>query len=161
MTIGIISDTHDNVVNVKKAADKFKEAKVEFVVHCGDIICPLTITFLAGLKVKTVKGNCDGEVEGLKKKLESINGEYLGETAEFEYKGKLFGAIHGDKKEKLQEMIDSQKYDYLLTGHTHKQRDETIGKTRIINPGAHYYGTENTIAILDAEKDMVQFIELK
>ena len=43
MTIGIISDTHDNVVNVKKAADKFKEAKVEFVLHCGDIICPLTI----------------------------------------------------------------------------------------------------------------------
>ncbi len=43
----------------------------------------------------------------------------------------------------------------------HKTRDEKIGKTRVINPGAHYYGCENKVVLLDLEKDNVEFIELK
>jgi putative phosphoesterase len=159
--IGIISDTHDNVPNVIKAAERFKKENVEFVVHCGDVICPLTITFLAGLKVKVVRGNCDGEIEGLKKKIESIDGEYLGEMAEIEHKGKLIGVYHGTDRQRLEGMINSQKYDYILTGHVHKASDEKIGKTRILNPGAHYYKCENKIVLLDAEMDTAEFVEVK
>lgn len=159
--IGVISDTHDNVVNVKKATEKFKEANVEFVIHCGDVVSPLTLKFFDNLKLKVSKGNCDGEIEGLKKVLQEMGGEWLGEIGELEVKGKNIGVYHGTDQNKLQGMINSKKYDYILTGHTHKQRDETIGKTRIINPGAHYYGSENSIVLLDVEKNVVKFVELR
>ncbi|MBW2992899.1 metallophosphoesterase [Candidatus Woesearchaeota archaeon] len=159
--IGIISDTHDNVVNVKKAVEKFKEADVGFVVHVGDIIAPKTVTFFEGVKLKAVKGNCDGDIKLIKKKLEEIGGEYLGELGEIEYKGKKFGIYHGTDPARVEGMINSGKYDYVLTGHTHIQRDEKIGKTRVINPGAHYYGAENTIVLLDVEKDIAKVVELK
>jgi len=159
--IGIISDTHDNVVNVKKAVKIFEKEKVDFVVHCGDIIAPATIKFFEGVKLKAVKGNCDGDIELIKKRLEESGGEYLGDIGEIEYKGKKIGIYHGTNPVKLEGMINSKKYDYILTGHTHIQRDEQIGKTRVINPGAHYYGAENSIALLDVEKDIVKFIVVK
>ena len=37
MKIGIIGDTHDNVINVKRAIQLFKRKKVNFVIHTGDI----------------------------------------------------------------------------------------------------------------------------
>lgn len=36
MLIGICSDTHDCVKNWKEALQEFKEAKVKFILHCGD-----------------------------------------------------------------------------------------------------------------------------
>ena len=39
--------------------------------------------------------------------------------------------------------------------------EEKIGKTRIINPGALFRIYPYTIALLDAEKDKVEFIEIK
>ncbi|MBI2647490.1 metallophosphoesterase family protein, partial [Candidatus Woesearchaeota archaeon] len=55
----------------------------------------------------------------------------------------------------------SNKYDYVLTGHTHIKRDEKIGKTRIINPGALFGIHPYTIALLDVEKDKLNFVEIK
>ena len=61
----------------------------------------------------------------------------------------------------LNELIRSQKYDYVLYGHTHTKRNDKIGKTRVINPGAHYYTTfVKTIALLDLEKDDVKFVQI-
>ncbi len=159
--IGIISDTHDNVVNVLKAIKIFENANVDFVIHCGDVIAPATIKFLKGIHTKVVKGNCDGEIDHLKSVLEEIKGEYLGEVGKLDLLGKKILIYHGGNQEKLQKFIDPQEYDYILTGHTHKTRDEKIGKTRVINPGAHYYGCENKIVLLDLEKDNAEFIELK
>lgn len=157
--IGIISDTHDNVVNVKKAAVLFKG--VDFVIHCGDVVSPLTLKFFDGLKLKVVKGNCDGEIPFMISNLDELGGEYLGDVGEIEVSGKKIGIFHGHPKSKLAEMIDSGKYDYILTGHTHEIRDEKIGNTRVINPGAHYYGCDNNIVFLDVEKDEARFVELK
>ena len=37
MIIGVISDTHNNLRNVKKIIELFNEKKVELVIHTGDI----------------------------------------------------------------------------------------------------------------------------
>lgn len=158
--IGVISDTHDNVVNIKKAVEKFKKAGVEFVIHCGDIVAPGTVRFFKGVKLKAALGNCEGDIETEKKKLEEIGGEYLGEIGEIKYRGKNICVYHGADPLKLEELINSGKYDYIFTGHTHKKRDERIGNTRVVNPGAHYYGAENSIVFFDADKDEVRFVEL-
>lgn len=156
--IGIISDTHDNVANVQKAVALFKQRDVEFVLHLGDMVAPGTVRFFEGVKLKLLKGNCDGDIEGHKRFLDKIGGEFLGQEAIFELEGKRFAALHGDDERRLNELIDSQGYDCVLHGHTHEKRDEIIGKTRVINPGAHYWGAENTIVFLEPRTGKAEFI---
>ncbi|MFH0875823.1 MAG: metallophosphoesterase [archaeon] len=158
--IGIISDTHDNIGNIKKAISVFKARNVDFAFHCGDIVAPFTVTFFKDVKMKFIQGNCDGDIPMIRKNIELIGGEFLGTIAEFNHGGKKFAAYHGNLTDVLDKLISSKKYDYVLTGHTHKRRDELIGKTRVINPGAHYYGAENTIALLDVEKNKLELIQL-
>lgn len=159
--IGIISDTHDNVASIQKSVSIFNKKRCSLVIHCGDIIAPITIPYFRGLNIRFVQGNCDGDTEFLKKKAEEIHAEFCGEVCDFEKNGRRFLAYHGKDSMKLQRFIDQQKFDYILTGHTHHTMDKRIGKTRLINPGAHYYGCENKIAVLDEEKDKLEFIEVK
>ncbi|MEK6943609.1 MAG: metallophosphoesterase [Nanoarchaeota archaeon] len=156
--IGIISDTHENEQAMKKAVEAFKERNVEFVVHCGDIISPPMLEYFKELKMKFVLGNNDGEVAGLNIKAKEFGFEPVTEEKEFEYKGKLFYVYHGTIRGKLETAIKSNKYDYVLTGHTHLKRDEKAGKTRIINPGALFRITPYTIALLDIENDKLEYV---
>jgi len=159
--IGIISDTHDNVINVQKAVKIFIDKGCDLVIHCGDIVAPATVNFFKGINGKFVKGNCDGDVELIKKRVAEIKGEFCGEVCKFEWNNKKIAVYHGNVEEKLRKLIESQKYDYIFTGHTHQSKDEKIGRARIINPGAHYYGCENKIAVLDETNDKLEFIEVK
>ena len=159
--IGIISDTHENEEAIKKAVKIFLDKKVEFVVHCGDIISPPMLEHFKELKMKFVLGNNDGEVAGLNIKSREFGWEPVTEEKEFDYKGKKFYVYHGTLKQKLDERIKNGNYDYVLTGHTHLKRDEKIGKTRVINPGALFRVNPYTIALLDPSKDQLEFLEVK
>ena len=114
-----------------------------------------------GLKMKFVFGNNDGERGGLNDKSRELGWEEVADEKEFEYENKKFYAYHGTSRNKLDAAIKSNKYDYVLTGHTHIKRDEKIGNTRVINPGALFRIYQKTIALLDAEKDKLEFIEIK
>jgi putative phosphoesterase len=59
--------------------------------------------------------------------------------------GKKTVVYHGDDREILSTLIDSQKYDIIFTGHTHAVRNEVIGKTLVINPGNTCYACEDEI----------------
>ena len=159
--IGIISDTHENEEAIKKAVKIFKEKKVDFVVHCGDIISPPMLEHFKGLKMKIVFGNNDGEKIGLNVFAKKFGFEEITDEKEFEYNGKKFYLYHGTIKDKLDVVIKSNKYDYVLTGHTHIKRYEKTGKTRVINPGALFRIYPYTIALLDVENDKLEFVEVK
>src|SRR3989344_2486472 len=150
--IGIISDTHENEEAIKKAVEVFKSRNVEFVVHCGDIISPPMLEYFKELKMRFVYGNNDGERNGLNNKAKELGFEEIKDEKEFEYKGKKFYVYHGTKLNILEAAIKSNKYDYVLTGHTHIKRDKKTGKTRIINPGALFRIHPYTVAILDLGK---------
>ena len=40
MRIGVISDSHDDIMNVKEAIKIFNEYEVDYVIHAGDYIFP-------------------------------------------------------------------------------------------------------------------------
>lgn len=160
MKIGIISDTHDNVQNILRAVKIFKDKEVKLVLHCGDVISPKSITFFKGVVVKFVAGNCDGDIHNLKEKAATVGSEYLGEIAEIVLEKKKILVYHGQDKQKLDKFIKSLKYNYVLTGHTHQLRDERVGETRVLNPGAHYYGSSDTVMLLDLANDEVEVIKL-
>ena len=158
--IGIVSDTHENEKVAKKAVKIFKEKNVDFVVHCGDIISPPMLEHFKGLNMKFVFGNNDGEKNGLNSKAKEFGFEEITEEKEFEYKGKMFYVYHGTIREELEDAIKSNKYDYILTGHTHLKRDERSGKTRTINPGALFRIHHYTIALLDVDNDKLEFVKV-
>ncbi|MFW5874598.1 MAG: metallophosphoesterase family protein [bacterium] len=43
MKIAVMSDTHDNIWNVRRVLGIVKNSKAEAIIHCGDIIIRLTV----------------------------------------------------------------------------------------------------------------------
>ncbi len=66
-------------------------------------------------------------------------------------------------KEKLIDALaESQKYDIIIYGHTHRTDLRKIGKTLIINPGecSGWLTGKSTIALLNLESLEAKIIEL-
>lgn len=159
--IGIISDTHENVRLIIKAVELFKARGLDLVVHCGDIISPPVLERFAGLPIRFVFGNNDGERSGLKKKCLELGFGEIDDTLEFTNSGKSFLVYHGTRASKIEEIVQSQQYDFVLHGHTHEVRDEIVGRTRILNPGALFAVDEPTVGILDVNTGEFEIIEIK
>jgi putative phosphoesterase len=146
MKIGIISDTHDDVDNINKAIDIFEEEKVEVIIHAGDVISPPMIKEFQRLMENNVQffgvlGNNDGEKKGLELAFDSINGKLLGDFGKIEIDSLKFGIYHGTDDKKVKKIINSNKFDVFIYGHTHRKFPENvniekIGKTIVLNPGS-------------------------
>ena len=57
MRVGVITDTHDWLAGMEKAAEIFKNEKVDLIIHCGDWVSPFAIEFfmqLINVPVKSV-----------------------------------------------------------------------------------------------------------
>lgn len=160
MKIGIISDTHENVKNILLAVEAFKKEKVKTVIHCGDVIAPLTLRFFEGVDLQFISGNNDGDIPLLKEVAEKLGFKYLGDHAELEIDDKKIAVIHGQDAATLKKIIESGSFDFVFTGHTHKVRDDTVGGVRVLNPGSHYWNGQNTIMVLDTGKNQVVVTDL-
>ncbi|MFO7740993.1 MAG: metallophosphoesterase family protein, partial [Anaerolineae bacterium] len=70
--------------------------------------------------------------------------------------------VHGHRRGELRSLINEGKHAYVIHGHTHRRRDETIGPTRVINPGAlgGMRWQQRSFCILDLDSDRVTFIEI-
>jgi putative phosphoesterase len=158
--IGIISDTHEDVRMIRKAIRILKERAPALVVHCGDIISPPVLEHFAGIPVRFVYGNNDGERSGLKKKCSEMGFYGIEDTLSFTHAGRSFFVNHGTRLQTIEEAANSQQYDYVLHGHTHERRNEVRGKTRIINPGALFSADTYSIAFLEPETGSVEFVEI-
>ncbi len=162
MKIGIISDTHNNAVSILKAFELFKKNEVSNIIHCGDWTDSTIVAYIYDLIIKYqfnlrgVLGNRDDFISKLDVIIEKSFQIYP-ELLEFEEKNLSFGVYHGHNKKKLNEMIQSQIYQVILTGHTHKPKIETYGNTLVINPGSTSFSIprsknfKGSIAILDLD----------
>ncbi len=163
MELGILSDTHNNIVNLKKALKVFHASNVQILIHCGDITDPAVAKEMNGFKVIHVLGNCDVDAEGIKHALLSCDTNNISQD---QYTGSIervqFAVIHGDDPTKLQQLIASGNYHFVFHGHTHRRRDETIGFSRVINPGA--LGGQDVLSrsfcILDLASGYIRFLEV-
>jgi putative phosphoesterase len=134
--LGILSDTHDSRDNTIQALKVLVEQGVERLIHCGDITRPATASLFEGWPIDFVYGNMDGDPTELEGIIGEIPGASIATRFTAEIDGVRIGACHGDDKRLLREMIRSGLYNYVFHGHTHRRRDEQIGTTRVINPGA-------------------------
>ncbi len=67
MLAGVVSDTHNNIQNVRNIIDIFNKEHVDIVIHTGDISKPKTLKLFSELKCPLigVYGNNDRTESGL------------------------------------------------------------------------------------------------
>lgn len=124
MKIMIISDSHDNLPNLEKAAAFAEKEGVKTLIHCGDIAAKETMRFIKrnfSGKICAVRGNADNEFEGLP------------ETDRLEIEGIKIAVCHYPVK--ARRLAENGKYDFVFYGHTHRPWAEVLGKTVLANPG--------------------------
>ncbi len=159
MLLGIMSDTHDHMDNIRKAVRIFNERGIEKVLHAGDFTSPFTFRVLKDLNAEFtgIFGNNDGDVYVLNKMSE---GRIYKQPHELTMNGKKVLMVH--EHHLVNALADSGHYDILVYGHTHKPVQEKRGKTLVLNPGeagSWLYG-KATIAILDMAKMEAEIIPL-
>ena len=161
MKIGIISDTHDNLPQIRKAVKVFNREKVELVLHAGDFVSPFTSLEFKNLNcpLKGVFGNNDGDKLYLQEKFKGI-GELYPAPYNVNINSKNVIMLHKEKL--IDALAESQKYDVIIYGHSHRTDLRKIGKTLIINPGecGGWLTGESTIALLDLETLEAKIINL-
>lgn len=127
----------------------FDSLGVEHVIHCGDIGGTEVFDELVGRQCTVVWGNMDLPDSGLFAYLKTVGLEAPNQVpAKLTLGAKTFAVFHGHEPE-CQKATHTLEADYILHGHTHVPRDEHIGETRIINPGALHQAKRKTVAILD------------
>ena len=157
MKIGILSDTHDNKDNIRKAVALFNSESVDIVLHAGDIVAPFTIQEFKNLKaeMKIVFGNNDGERLGLSKVF-NIQVQPLELTID----NKKIIVMH--EPFKVDALQKSGFFDVIIYGHTHKTVIDGRRDSLIINPGevCGWLTGKGTVVILDTTSMEVNTIEL-
>jgi putative phosphoesterase len=169
MKIAILSDTHDNLANLKKAIFWIEKEKIKIILHCGDLASIETLEEILknfSGKIYLVLGNMDKDYQ-LHEHLEHFdvleNNRMLNlkrvkierEFGEIEINNKKIAFCHFPKI--ALELSKSQKYDLIFYGHTHKPWQEKIGKTKLVNPG-NLAGLffKATFAVYDTKTDEIE-----
>lgn len=150
MKVGLLSDTHGNAARTRQALAVFRAERVEAILHAGDVGTEDIFNDLLELDVPVhaVSGNCDYDLD-------------YPAFGELELGGRRFALIHGHDEIRFRNAMRGGAYDYIITGHTHVRRDERIGPTRVINPGAVHRSSPPSCAVLDTETGTLTFHDLK
>ena len=137
MKAAILSDTHDAVFSTEDVLKMVRDAGVDTIIHCGDMSCASTAELFHDFCVLHAWGNNDWDTIGLQLTIgECIPGSRSDRWIKGMFDGKIFAAVHAQHSSLFSGLLDSEMFDYIFVGHTHRKYDQMMGKTRVINPGA-------------------------
>jgi len=159
MLIGILSDSHGHASRTAEAVRILLEAGAEILLHLGDIETTAVLDELVGHNAHIVFGNCDWDHRSLATYAEHVGIAVEHPRGHLVIADKTVVFTHGDRDEIMSQTLNEGVH-YLLHGHTHQVRDEKVGTTRIINPGALFRASQYTVAVLDPESDDLRFLEI-
>lgn len=134
----IISDTHNNIVNLEKVLLNYGEA-ADFLIHCGDVNDEETLDYLVQnfkKDIYLVWGNTDVELTFKKWDLiysaEMARLHFFKESGHFKIKNYKVAISHYPE---LAERMQLQN-DYTFYGHSHRpDLREVNNKNWLVNPG--------------------------
>ncbi len=137
MLIAILSDIHDHIDNLNKVISEIKD-KTDAIIFCGDMVSPFTTKLLAGVNLPTYLclGNNDEDQVGMVKR--------GGEKFTWTHLSEEYGQVELDRRKlafchypKLAELLaKTSEYDAVFYGHTHVSKNDLVGRTLLLNPGA-------------------------
>lgn len=150
MRIGVLSDTHNHLSNVRRIVELFAEAGVERVIHTGDITQAKTLRELARLErpIHGVWGNNDLERESLLACCREFDLHFVEGPLRLEWAGCRIAVVH-DPLDLDAALLGA--CDLALHGHDHRQRIERLHGALVVNPGecAGHLRGHNRVAVID------------
>jgi putative phosphoesterase len=170
MRVVIVSDSHDNIINIDKMLKYVNGEKIKTMLHCGDVCAPAVLKYFAEKfkgDIYHVYGNVDGDREMMEKISQEFKDMYLlgdkGTPKIYGLKYKI-GMVHYPDMAK--EMAKSRNYDIVFYGHDHKPwianieiKDKKTGKKKVqlVNPGtlAGLF-QKATFAVWDTDKNKLE-----
>ena len=160
MRIGVVSDTHNHLKNVSRIVELFNAARVDRVIHTGDITQARTLDVFAQLHMPMhgVFGNNDVERDTLAPAIARHGFVFAEPPLRIHWHGRSIVVVHDPRD---LDVFERAPDTIALHGHTHMQRIERVGSGLIFNPGecaGHMHGF-NAIGILDLETLAVELLK--
>ena len=152
MIIGVVSDTHNNLLNIDKIISIFNKKKVESVIHTGDITKANSLEKFSSLHCDffAVYGNNDRNEFGLDKVAVDCNFIIQEPPLTLDKCHRKIAVFH--EPEPISEFLAADNaVDIILHGHTHRYREEFINNTLLFNPGesAGMLKGKNAVGLID------------
>jgi putative phosphoesterase len=162
----LLSDSHGRDQITARAVKLLVEAGAEVLLHLGDLGSTGVVEALVeGLDpegrprpaVHIVFGNTDWETGDLRRSAEHLGIAVDDPVGRLVVAARTIVFQHGHHQREMDEAL-AEEVDYLCHGHTHVARDERIGRTRVINPGALHRARQHTVALLEVPRDRLRFL---
>ncbi|MBI4397996.1 MAG: YfcE family phosphodiesterase [Candidatus Omnitrophica bacterium] len=159
MLVGVISDTHDAILETRNAIHLFKQEKVGAIIHAGDFTSADLLREYLKIRIPFfgVFGNQDSKND----LLEVAQGVVKEPPFYLVLDNRSLLIVHDEKKISLDK--ESEIVDVIICGNTHEPRIEKKNRALIVNPGegSGLMNGKPTVALLDLEKLEAKIIELK
>lgn len=137
MLVAVMSDSHDNIANMRKAVTKIREAGCDMIIHCGDFVAPFMLAELetAQIPVHGVFGNNDGDRFLLTKHALTVHRHITlhGDFGRVDAEGRGIAFVHDGVF--ADDLGAGGRYDIVCFGHYHVYMQKKIGNTLVLNPG--------------------------
>lgn len=158
MLLGIVSDTHGHIEHTQRAVRMLESLEVQQVLHCGDIGSTEIPPLFAAWPTHFVFGNVDYNEYDLRKAIQHAGLFCHERFGQLELAGRKVALLHSDDHKLFRKTIEHGKFDLVCYGHTHVARQESVGGTLVLNPGALYRAHRHTIATVDLTTMAATFI---
>jgi hypothetical protein len=157
--IGVISDTHNHLRNVRRIVELLNAAAVDRVVHTGDITQAKTLEVLGqlGAPLVGVFGNNDLERDALEPAARRLGIRLAEPPLSLAWANRRLAVVHDPHP------VDAallEAHDVVLHGHTHRPVHERRNGTLLFNPGecAGMLPGHNSIGVLDLARLEVEWL---
>jgi hypothetical protein len=168
-TVGIISDTHDQIGNIQAAIKFFIRLEIDMLIHCGDWVSPCILPFFQPFKkpIVGIFGNNDGDkLRHLKYSNKyNLDISFKNYFRVIKVNGQKIAIYHGEYPEITNSLIHCGEYEIVMHGHTHNAVNIKYGNVLSINPGTLLGNLEKqtipTVAVYDVDKKEAKIHKIK
>ena len=163
MIVAVMSDSHDNIWNLRKAVEIIKDRQAGLIIHCGDFIAPFMLKELdtAGVPVQGVFGNNDGDQYMLTKmSLTMLNDFSLqGLVGQVNVEGFTIGFTH--YVQMGEGLVAAGACKLVCFGHSHEHEIRQIEDVTLLTPG-EIMGKDGSpgFCFVDSDSGKIERVEL-
>ena len=137
MRIAVLSDSHDHIVNLRRAVLRANREGAVLLIHCGDLISPFMLPHLEQFdgQVHLIYGNNAGDQHLISARCCAPGSRIVhhGAFASFTVGEMRIAIEHYPKR--TRQLALSGDFDLVCCGHNHVFHAERLGTCQLLNPG--------------------------